>query len=58
MNKVPRMTKELNEKMSEAARIARNKYQQQWRQQNPEKVRAIVRRHWEKKAQAKPAEEG
>lgn len=36
--------------MSDEARKARNEYMRQWRKNNPDKVRAIKDRHWEKKA--------
>ena len=36
--------------LSEAARIARNKYMREWRAKNPDKVRATKERYWEKKA--------
>ena len=36
--------------LSEAARIARNKYMREWRTKNPDKVRATKERYWEKKA--------
>lgn len=34
------------------ARELRNKYQREWRKQNPEKVKIIIQRHWLRKAQA------
>ncbi len=47
----------MNEKNSNAAKIAQREYARQWRRKNPEKVRAINRRYWEKKAaQRKEAE--
>jgi len=36
--------------MSEAARKARNAYQRQWAKNNPDKVKEINRRYWERKA--------
>ena len=36
--------------MNEQARQARNEYMRQWRKKNPDKVRAIKARYWEKKA--------
>ncbi len=41
--------KEKNE-ISEAARKARNAYQRQWAKSNPDKVKEIRRRYWERKA--------
>jgi hypothetical protein len=39
-----------NNKMSEAAREARNAYKRQWAKANRDKVKAANRRYWEKKA--------
>ena len=36
--------------LSEEAKIAKRAYEKQWRQNNPDKVREIRRRFWEKKA--------
>lgn len=38
--------------MSEAAKEARNAYHRTWAKNNPEKVRAISRRYWERKGKA------
>lgn len=37
--------------MTDEARKARNEYQRQWRAKNPERVRDINTRYWEKKCQ-------
>lgn len=37
--------------MTDAARIARNEVQREWRKKNPEKVRAAQARYWERKAE-------
>lgn len=46
-------------KLSDEAREARRLYQREWRSRNPEKVRALNARYWEKKAAAasEPIEE-
>lgn len=36
--------------LSEAARRAKNAYAREWREKNPERVKAIQRRYWERKA--------
>jgi hypothetical protein len=36
--------------MSEKAKEARREYAKKWRRDNPEKVKAIQNRYWEKKA--------
>ena len=36
--------------MSEAAKRSRNEYYRQYRKNNPEKIRAIEARYWERKA--------
>lgn len=41
----------MNEKVSDAARMAQREYARQWRRKNPEKVRESNRRYWERKAQ-------
>ena len=41
----------------EKARKARNAYLREWRRKNPEKVRAIQQRYWEKKALKKGKDE-
>ena len=38
-------------KCTSAAREARNAYQRAWRAKNPDRVREINNRYWEKKAQ-------
>lgn len=35
--------------LSEQAKEARRAYQKAWRQKNPDRVKAIQQRHWEKK---------
>lgn len=47
-----------NQTMSEAARLARNRYKREWAKKNPEKVKAANRRYWERKAQEAEALEG
>ena len=42
------------EKISEAARIAKNKYLQQWRKKNPKKVKNYEVSYWERKAANNP----
>lgn len=37
--------------MSEKAKEARREYAKRWRKNNPEKVKAIQNRYWEKKAE-------
>lgn len=37
--------------ISEAAKEARNAYLREWRKKNPERVKAIEARYWEKKAE-------
>ena len=37
--------------MTEEAREAHNRYVRDWNRKNPEKVKAINERYWEKKAQ-------
>lgn len=44
-------------KMSEAAREARNAYKRKWAAANPDKVKAATRRYWERKAQEITAKE-
>lgn len=41
----------MNEKVSDAARMAQREYARQWRRKNPDKVREKNRRYWERKAQ-------
>ena len=55
-----RQTMNDNEKkvISEAAREARNRYHREWAQRNPEKVKAITNRYWERKSQEAAAKEG
>ncbi len=48
----------LSEKNSNAAKIAQREYARQWRRKNPEKVRAINRRYWERRAAKLQASEG
>ena len=36
--------------LSEAARLARNKYQREWHRAHPEKEREYRQRYWERKA--------
>ncbi len=43
----------MSEKVGDAAKMAQREYARQWRRKNPEKVRAINRRYWEKKAAQK-----
>ncbi len=40
----------MDNKLSHAAKTARNEYYRRWRAANPEKVREKNRRYWEKKA--------
>lgn len=40
----------MSEKLSEAARQARNKYSKEWRQKNPEKVKKHNIDYWERQA--------
>lgn len=40
----------MNEKVSDAARMAQREYARQWRRKNPDKVREKNRRYWERKA--------
>lgn len=40
------------EDLSPEAREARKKYQREWREKNPEKVKEATRRFWERKALA------
>lgn len=42
--------------MSEEARRAKREYERKWRAENKEKVAAIKRRYWEKKAREDHAE--
>ncbi len=44
--------------MEAAKREARRAYQKEWRQKNPDKVRANRERFWEKKAREMMAESG
>lgn len=37
--------------MGEEARKAQREYMREWRRKNPEKVRAINKRYWERKAE-------
>ena len=41
-----------------AKREARRQYQRNWRKNNPDKVKAIQQRHWEKKARELMTESG
>lgn len=41
--------------MTEEARAARNAYLRKWRKENPEKVKKIRERYWEKKVQERQA---
>ena len=36
--------------MSEAAKEAKREYERRWRKENPDKVKAIRSRYWEKRA--------
>ena len=38
--------------LSELAKEERNRYYREWRQKNPEKVRAAKQRYWEKRVLA------
>ena len=40
----------MNEKVSEAAKMAQREYARQWRRKNPDKVREKNRRYCEKRA--------
>lgn len=40
----------MSEKVGDAAKMAQREYARQWRRKNPDRVRAINRRYWEKKA--------
>lgn len=42
--------------IQELAREIQREYQRQWRRKNPDKVREINRRYWEKRAQSKARE--
>ncbi|ANU54644.1 phosphatase [Acutalibacter muris] len=42
--------------IQELAREAQREYQRQWRRKNPDKVREMNRRYWEKKAWEKAKE--
>jgi len=44
-------------KLSEAAKEKRNQYYREYRKRNPEKIREIAARYWEKKSQEQPEEE-
>jgi hypothetical protein len=44
--------------LSEQAKEARRAYQKKWRKNNPDKVKAIQQRHWEKKARETMTESG
>lgn len=46
-----------NSTMSEAAKAAQREYQKKWRTNNREKVAAINKRYWERKAAALSASE-
>lgn len=41
--------------MNEEAKKARREYQKQWRKKNPEKIREIQKRYWEKQAEKNKA---
>lgn len=43
--------------MTEAAKAARRKYINEWKKNNPDKVRAQVERYWERKAKANQDQE-
>lgn len=42
-------------KLSPEAKEARRKYHKEWAAKNPDKVKEINRRYWERKAQAEAA---
>lgn len=44
------MEKKKKRVLSEAAKQQRREYQRKWRAENPDKVREIQRRYWEKQA--------
>ncbi len=44
-------------KTEEAAREARNRYYREYRAKNPEKVKAIRQRYWERKAKREQEKE-
>lgn len=46
------MSRKAIKDLSPEAREARRKYQKEWREKNPEKVKEATRRFWERKAQA------
>ena len=43
--------------MTEEAKQAKREYEKRWRERNPEKIKAIRRRYWEKKAARAKQEE-
>ena len=46
------MAKKTMKELSPEAQEARRKYQKEWREKNPDKVKEATRRFWERKAQA------
>ena len=44
-------------KLTEAGRKAKNEYQTQWRQANPDKIRKYMRDYWERQAAKLRAEQ-
>ena len=50
------MAKKKNEALSPEAKEARRQYHREWTAKNPDRVREINRRYWERKARANAAE--
>ena len=44
--------------MTEEAKAKKREYERKWRAKNPDKVRAIYQRYWEKKAAQEKNESG
>ncbi len=48
----------MEKEKKKAAAEARNAYAREWRAKNPEKVRAINQRYWERRAERQSAAKG
>ena len=44
--------------MSEEAKATKREYERRWRQENPDRVREIKRRYWEKRALRQKEQKG
>lgn len=52
------MAKKKYEELSQEAKEARRKYHREWTAKNPDKVKEITHRYWERKAAQEAQKEG